>query len=385
MQNSFFESDELIAHSRTWVTVDLTNLKYNLTQIKNTLPNNTKIMAVVKANAYGHGDIRVAKIMLDNGVDFLAVSNIDEALSLRRSNDLSQDSYKILILGYTPIELVDVLYSNNIEQTIISFEYGKQLEDACKEKNIKLNTHIKIDTGMSRLGLEFNNLDEIVKTYQFENLQINGIYTHLSSADGIEKKFVDYTNLQKDRFDSLIKQLLNLNINVGLTHLQNSAGIITTKGDYDYARTGLILYGLSPMVTDEIKLKPVMSLKSVVAMVKEIDENTAVSYGMNYISDKPMKIATIPIGYADGYPRGLSNKGKVLIGGEFAPILGRVCMDQIIVDVTNINTKMGDIVTLIGQDGDNLITFNDIAKLVDTISYELVCLIGKRVPRESNS
>ncbi len=385
MNNGFFESSELIAHTRTWVTINLTNLKYNLTQIKNTLPSNTKIMAVVKADAYGHGDIRVAKVMLENQIDFLAVSNIDEALSLRRSDILQQYHFKILILGYTPPELVHLLHENDIEQTIISYEYAKLINKTCLDKNITLNTHIKIDTGMSRLGFDIDNFNEILQTYSFKNLQLNGIFTHLSSADSLEQKSVDYTKMQQDKFDNLIEKLSNFNIDIGLTHLQNSAGIITTNGNYNYARVGLCLYGLSPLSTNELNLKPAMSLKSVVAMVKEIDENTAISYGMNYITQKNMKIATIPIGYADGYPRALSNTGKVLINGEFADILGRVCMDQIMVDVTDINVKTGDIVTLVGQDGKNCITFDDIAKLIKTISYELVCLIGKRVPRESET
>lgn len=383
MQNGFFESNDLIAHSRTWAGINLDNLKYNLNQIKNILPTKTKIMAVVKADAYGHGDIRVSKVMLENGVDFLAVSNIDEALSLRKSEVLKEFNYKILILGYTPINLIDILSENDIEQTVISYEYANLLDKTCKEKNIKINTHIKLDTGMSRLGYSVDNFDELVKTFNLENLQVNGIYSHFSSADGLDSKYIDYTKLQKEKFDNTIKKLTNENINVGLTHIQNSAGIITVDGDYYYARVGLSLYGLEAIKTDKLNLKPVMSLKSVVAMVKEIDENTAISYGMHFISDKLMKVATIPIGYADGYPRALSNIGKVLINGEFAPILGRVCMDQIIVDVTSINTKMGDIVTLVGTDGDNKITFDEIAKSINTIPYELVCFVGKRVPRQT--
>lgn len=382
MENGFFESADLIAHSRTWAKINLDNLKHNLTQVKNILPTKTKLMAVVKADAYGHGDVRVSKVMLENGIDFLAVSNVDEALSLRRSDVLKEFDFKILILGYTPINVIDKLFENNIDQTIISYEYANLLNSACKDKNMKLNTHIKIDTGMSRLGYNVDDFDELVKTYNFDNLQVNGIFTHLSSADGVDCKHVDYTKLQQEKFDNLVEKLLNQNIKVGLAHLQNSAGVITVAGDYDYARVGLSLYGLEAIKSDKLDLKPVMQLKSVVAMVKEIDENTAISYGMHFISNKPMKVATIPIGYADGYPRALSNKGRVLINGKFASILGRVCMDQIIVDVTSIDTKMGDIVTLVGEDGDNILTFDEIAKLIDTISYELVCAMGKRVPRE---
>lgn len=390
MEKSFFELDQLTKHSRTWAMVNESYLTHNIEQIKAKLPDATKVMAVVKADGYGHGDVRVAKIMLVNGVDFLAVSNIDEALSLRNNNMLDLFDYEVLILGYTPVGYARVLYDNNIQQTIISSEYGELLNEECEKNDIKIKAHIKIDTGMSRVGINFDNVDEITSVYKMKNLQVKGVYTHLSSADGLDDGSVEYTKLQKDRFDTLINKISKLDVKIGLTHLQNSAGAMTinSDSDYDYARVGLLLYGISPIDVDKssdryVDVKPAMSLHSVVAMVKEIDSNIAVSYGRHFVSDKVMKIATIPIGYADGYPRAMSGKGKVLINGSFAPIVGNVCMDQIMVDVTNIDVKFGDLVTLVGRDGENAITWDDVAQLVGTIPYELVCLVGKRVPRET--
>lgn len=384
MEKSYFELRNLTAHSRTWATVDLGNLKHNLSQIRLALPDKTKVMAVVKADGYGHGDIRVARVLLENGVDFLAVSNIDEALSLRNSDELLGFSFEVLILGYTPLKFAKILSDNDIQQTLISLEYAKALQRICVKSDIKLRAHIKVDTGMSRLGVSDTSFEDVVAMYNLEGIEIAGIFTHLSSADGLDDGSIEFTKLQQDRFDVLIKKISkeDASIKIGKVHLQNSAGVITITNAYDYARIGLMLYGIAPMQSDRIELKPVMSLYSEVAMVKEIDKDVAISYGRHFVADKPMKVATIPVGYADGYPRGLSKKGRVLINGKFANILGNVCMDQIIVDVTEIDVKMGDVVTLIGSDGGNSIHIDDVAKLVGTISYELVCLVGKRVPRE---
>lgn len=386
MENSFFEPHELTSQSRTWATIDLSNLKHNIKEIQKYMPDKTKMMGVVKADAYGHGDVRVAKVLLSNGIDFLAVSNIDEALSLRKNENLNQQKYEILILGYTPVELSKLLNEYNIQQTIISYEYGEQLDEFCKNNEIKLKTQIKVDTGMTRLGLDINSVEDIVSIYKMGNIEVCGIFSHLSSADGLDVNSVEYTKLQQNQFEDLIKNISKENVKIGNIHLQNSAGVMSLDCEYDYARVGLLLYGISPISIEEkrtsMRLKPVMSIKSVVAMVRNIESDVAVSYGRHYVSEKPMKIATIPIGYADGYSRALSNKGKVLIRGEYASILGNVCMDQIMVDVTDIDVKMGDIVTLVGEDNGKSIYFDDIANLVNSIPYELVCLIGKRVPRE---
>lgn len=279
MSNSYFELSNLTEHARTWATIDLGNLKHNLEQIKSSLSGKTKVMAVVKADAYGHGDVRVAKVMLENGVDFLAVSNIDEALSLRKSTELQQYTYEILILGYTPIKFATVLVENNIQQTLISLEYGQQLQKACIKNKIKVKAHIKVDTGMSRLGVNSEDIDEVLAIYNFEEFEVKGIFTHLSSADGEDTASIEFTKLQQNRFDGLIKKISNTCdiLDVGLVHLQNSAGALTITSEYDYVRVGLMLYGIAPMKTDKVCLKPVMSLRSEVAMVKEIDKDVAVS------------------------------------------------------------------------------------------------------------
>ncbi|MEG2428898.1 MAG: alanine racemase [Oscillospiraceae bacterium] len=372
---------------RTWCVINLDNLHYNISQIKKQIDENKKIIAVIKADAYGHGDVEVSKALLHDGIDFFAVSSLEEALSLRNNGV----NCNILILGFTPVESVDFLAKYNIMQCVFSKEYAQNLNEACVKANCKVSVHLKIDTGMGRIGfIQNEKLDaskEIMKIIHLENLIFSGIFTHFSSADCLDIPSNEYTKLQTGRFNQVIEALAQKDIHFEFIHIQNSAGIaFSSKSDYanaTHARAGIILYGLAPSEEKlDFSIKPVMELKSVVSMIKEVEKGTCVSYGRNFISNSVTKIATIPIGYADGFPRLLSNKGEMLIKGKRAKIIGNICMDQLMLDVTNIpNIAVGDVVTVVGADADECITFDELAQKIGTINYELVCLIGRRVPR----
>lgn len=368
---------------KTWAEINLDNLYHNIKVIQNNMLNKTKIMAVVKADGYGHGDWIISKELNSIGIKYLAVSNLDEAISLRQHNILCD----ILILGFTPPSAFHYLQQYNITQTVFSLFYAQELSKYACLSNCSVNIHIKIDTGMGRLGLienMFSNcLDEVIKIYKLQNLNIAGIFSHFSSADLLDEESANFTITQKNRFAILLSQIKMNNIDIPLSHIENSAGLLKYHDDnFSYARAGIALYGVSPIQEYNINLKPLMSLKSVVAFIKIVHKGTSISYGRKFIADKDIKVATIPIGYADGYPRALSDKGFVLINGQIAPIIGTICMDQLMVDVTSINNiKSGDIVTLIGSDGKNIIRFEDISKLINCIPYETMCLVGKRVPR----
>lgn len=371
-------------YKRTWTEIDLDALHFNLNQIRGALPSETQVMAVVKADAYGHGDRMIAQMLEKDGVTAFAVSNINEAVSLRRHGIHG----KILILGYTPPEAATDLADYRISQTVFSSEYAQQLNDACKSSSVTVNCHIKLDTGMSRIGFCASDpeaaADEIAHVCELPNLHCCGLFSHFSSADTHDAASDAYTAMQEKRYIAVRKALAARGIRFTSCHLQNSAGIaFCAAHDYQYARAGIILYGCPPSAEPlPFLLKPVMSLYSIVSMVKEIPAGTSVSYNRTFTSEKPMRIATVPIGYADGYPRLLSNRGFMLLHGKRAPIIGNICMDQLMLDVSDIPDVMtSDTVTIVGRDGDETITFSDLASLCGTIHYELMCLIGKRVPR----
>lgn len=367
---------------RTWAVIDIDALKSNYAAIK-AHTRSKKIMAVVKADGYGHGDGMTALALERCGVDFFAVSNLDEALMLRKFS-VSSD---ILILGFTPVECASILYRNRITQTVFSLDYARLLNDECLKKGITLDVHIKLDTGMGRIGIvddSPNSVEDIVEIISLKGLNTEGIFSHLSSADCDDEASLAYTKAQIKRYTDMLKRLEEKSIHFSAVHLQNSAGLAFFNDlSFDYARAGIVLYGLAPShMSLPFKLTPVMSLKSVVSLVKTVPANTSISYGRTFCSDREMRIATIPIGYADGYPRLLSNKADVLIRGKRAKIIGNICMDQLMVDVSDIEgVQPLDEVTLVGQDGDSRITFDELAEMTGTINYELVCLIGKRVPR----
>lgn len=368
---------------RTWAEIHLDRLDHNVSALRAYLPPQTKLMGVVKADGYGHGDKFIAGELSRVGIDFFAVSNLAEALSLRRGGI----SGRILILGFTPPDQAAVIARERIVQTVFSPDYAEQLSRACVAADVDVCVHIKLDTGMNRIGLASETgqiVEQIQAICRLPRLIPEGIFSHLSSADEADEEGKRYTRLQLERYQRVLAELEAHNLHFSCRHLQNSAGIAFLPGlHYDYARAGIVLYGVAPSdVPLPFPLKPVMELKTVVSMVKEIPAGSAVSYGRRFVSEHPMRLATVPIGYADGYPRLLSNKGEMLVHGQRARVLGNICMDQLMLDVSGIEgVSMGDTVTVVGEDGGDRITFDELAAKIGTISYELMCLIGRRVPR----
>lgn len=345
------------------------------------------IFPVIKDDAYGIGAKILVKFYADNGATAFAVSNIDEAIKLR-SYGISND---ILILGYTPIEAVSDLSKYDISQAVFSAEYWKSLASVAENENVTIKVHVKIDTGMGRIGFVGCNYQEAKKSIaeinelaNLKSTKIEGVFTHFAVADSAKYEDIEYTREQVSSFNYIVDELLKT-ISIKFIHCCNSAGTALLESDAgNTVRPGIILYGISPDCSIEtgLDLKPVLSLKAAISMVKNIKKGTNLSYGRTFVAKKDMKVATVTMGYADGYPRCLSNKGRVLINGKYANIIGRICMDQFIVDVTDIDdVKLGDTAVLIGKSEDEEISIDEVAKLCDTISYEIVTGISQKVPR----
>lgn len=362
-----------IKDRRSWVEVSVSGVLNNYNICRSSLPANTDIMAVVKADAYGHGDKVVAKFLSDNGINNFAVSNIDEAIHIREAGAEGQ----ILILGYTPIDRAGDLVKHDITQALLSEEYAAELLVVSRE----IKCQFAIDTGMRRIGLNADDpisCEQIIRKYA---TNLAGLFTHLCVADTPEQD--EFTAKQIKLFEVVCDRVSDLNL--PYMHCMNSAGGLWHESKYSsLARLGIILYGLKPDYMNELPkgIEPVMSWKSVVSMVKTVKLGDTIGYGRTYTVEKPMTISTIPTGYADGYSRLLSNKGWVLIKGRKAPIVGRVCMDQMMVDVSDIpGVEIGTEVVLMGKSGDERITADDLAHIYGTIGYEIVCGINKRVER----
>lgn len=368
---------------RTWADINLDNIKHNYNLIKSRLNPETKFMAVVKADAYGHGAKVMALEFNKLGADWFAVSNIEEALQLREFGI----EKPILILGYTPPHHAKVLYENNISQALLDKNYAKELKNYAKANDVKVKVHVKIDTGMGRIGFyhhsfeDNSEIDEICDSLDNNYLIREGIFTHFATADFDNDENGEHTKKQYDLFMDCVDKLKQKGINFELLHCSNSAATLEyPQYHLDMVRPGIILYGLTPSSHfNKFDLKPAFALKSVISLIKSINGGDTISYGKTFVADKKMRVATIPVGYADGYCRSLSNKGYVVINGKKAKILGRVCMDQMIVDITDIdNVNIGDEVLLFGDDG---LSIDEFSELCGTINYETVCLVGKRVPR----
>jgi|AntRauTorckE6833_2_1112554.scaffolds.fasta_scaffold08254_3 alanine racemase len=362
-----------------WAEVNLDNIKFNLKQVKKNIPENTKIMAVVKADGYGHGVIPVAQAVLEAGADRLAVALPEEGKQLR------ENGFKlpIQILGEVLNNQIPILIENDLIPTISKIDTVERLNELAAKKDINKKIHVKIDTGMGRIGVFPDDaVDFIKKVNSFKNIDIEGIMTHFAKADEKDKS---YTYKQWERFKSVIDELKEVDIEIPIKQAANSATIIDLpEFALNMVRPGIMMYGLRPSheVDESFKLKPALSWKAKIVYLKEVPPGTGISYGATYITKKKAKIATIPMGYADGFSRLLSNKGEVLINGKRAPIRGRVCMDQFMVDITDIdNVNIGDEVVLIGKQGTEEITATEMADLIGTINYEITCDISKRVPR----
>ncbi|MGQ8875292.1 alanine racemase [Paenibacillus sp. TSA_86.1] len=366
---------------RSWAIVHLDHLEHNVRAIQASLPSSTRQMAVVKADAYGHGLLEVTGTLGKIGIQAFAVATIEEAIRIR--THLEYPVEEILILGRTPEERFDQLLQFKLTQTVFSEAYLEKIGQYAASQPVHMDVHIKVDTGMNRIGFSHNNIAEIEKVFAYRSLRVRGMFTHLAAADGLKMVDVDFTKRQIRRFDTCLQQLKGYDY--GRAHVQNSAGIMNySELNYDYVRPGVMLFGIpSGDVARTIPLKPVMELKSSITMVKKVKAGEAIGYGQAYVAKQDMMLATVAAGYADGYPRSLSGKGsRVLIQGQFATIVGRVCMDQMMVDVTRIKgVREGDVVTLVGEDGGNNIAMDTLSRLAGTINNELVCQISSRVPR----
>jgi alanine racemase len=374
---------------RLFAEIDLDAALNNLTELKTLIkPKKTDIMCVIKANGYGHDDTTLCKVLEEAGVRYFAVSNIDEAVKLRKGGCEGE----ILILGYTHPAHVQNLIEYNIIQTVTGLSHAESLAGGDPEKPLRI--HIKIDTGMGRLGIKLHDFDkamtEVIAISKLCGLVTEGIFTHLAAADSRVSDDLDFTAAQTECFFFLVDECERAGVRFIHRHCFNSAGgLIHYDPRSTLARFGIALYGLKPDIDMKmpVTLKPVMALRSHIVEVKKLYKGETVSYGRTFTANSDMKIAVVSVGYADGYPRGLSSYGNnpngfMLIHGKSANILGRVCMDQTVVDVTDIpEAAVGSLVTLIGSDGDLKITADDLAVMADTIGYEIVCGIGIRVPR----
>ena len=370
----------------TWSEVDLEALTYNIEEIRKKIKPQTQILAMVKADAYGHGAIEIVRKLLEtkkNGqisIAMLGVALIEEGIQLRQAGF---NNIPILILGSIyPFDNFNQVVQYNLTPTICSFEAAQFLSMIALSSNKKVKIHIEIDTGMGRIGISYSSAFSLIeKIKRLDALEIEGIYTHFPAVDTDP----DFTEKQIDNFNNLLKKLDAAKINIPLKHTANSAAILKYKiSHFNLVRPGLLIYGLIPFSTAlrYIEVKPVLKLKTKIVYLKKVSSRTSISYGRKFITTRESKIATIPIGYGDGYNRLLSNNGEVLIQGKKAPIIGRICMDMCMVDVTDIpDVEIGNEVVLIGQQGKENILAEEIAAKLGTISYEVVCMINKRVPR----
>lgn len=366
---------------RCYAEISLEAIGHNIREVKKRLPEGVKLLGVVKANAYGHGAVPVASY-LENQVDYFATATIEEAIELRENGI----SAPILILGYVSPSQYGDLVEYDITQTIDSYAQALALEKEAARQNRKAKAHLAVDTGMTRIGFQVteHDADEAAKIADLPHIELEGMFTHFSCADQEDKT---YCSMQMEKYDKMTALLAERGVTIPLRHICNSAGIMEFDDHrFEMVRSGIITYGIYP--SEEVKkerldLIPALSWKSHVIHVKEVGPGIGVSYGATYVTEKPMtRIATVSAGYADGYPRALSNQGCVLIHGKKAPIIGRICMDQMMVDVTDIpDVQVEDVVTLVGTDGDETITIEEIANPAARFNYEMLCDISSRVTR----
>ena len=368
--------------TRTWAEINLDNIAHNVREIRRIVGKHTEIMAVVKADAYGHGVLETVSTIIENGATRLAVSMLDEAIQLRKIGI----DVPILVLSHTNPKRVDEVIKYNITQAVYSHDMAEALSNEALRRGTRAKIHIKIDTGMTRVGFQpgYNAVKAVVEIQKLPGIIIEGIFSHFATAD---EKDSSYTMHQMELFESIITELNRIGILIPIRHISNSAAILQyPQFAMELVRPGIILYGIYPsdeVSKDTADLKPAMALKTSIAHIKWVDAGTSVSYGRKFTTSRKSLIATLPVGYADGYSRLLSGKSRVLVNGQFAPVIGSICMDQCMIDVTDIegDIKTGDEVVLLGRQGDREITARELAGYMGTIPYEVVCIIGKRVPR----
>lgn len=381
---SFISSSRFFRQGRAWIELDRSALQDNINALRSQLPKTCQLMPAIKADAYGHGAILMAKELNRMGIHSFCVASVMEGVDLRKHGIKGE----ILILGYTHPRQFYLLHRYRLIQTVIDYSYAVQLNQYGQNCRKKLRVHLGIDTGMHRLGERSENLEHIRRIYRMRHLKIEGIFTHLCTADTQNPKDQAFTKAQANAFYHTIAELKKQGFPCPKIHLQSSYGVINyPELTEDYARVGIALYGILSTEADTencpLPLKPVLSLKARISTVKKLYPGEATGYGLQFVAKQNMKIATLSIGYADGLPRSLSNGvGSVLINGHKAPIIGRICMDQTTVDVSHIpHVKAGDVAVLIGCSEDEVITAGDLAKQSGTITNEILSRMGGRLER----
>lgn len=363
---------------RTEAAIDLDAAEHNFNVTRAKLPENVKLLCVIKADAYGHGAVPLAKLF-EGRADFYGVACIEEAIELKKAGIKTP----VLILGAVPKEFYSDIVKYDIRVPIFNLKDAKALSAEAVKQSKTAPFHFCVDTGMSRIGFQVNkeSADACLEITKLPNIEAEGLFSHFATAD---EKDLSKAIAQRDKFKEFIKLLEERGINIPIKHINNSAGIMNFDEYFDMCRMGIILYGLYPShEVDEnlLKIKPVMEWRAHITHIKELEPGREISYGGTYKTGETRRIATIPVGYADGYPRCLSNKGKVLINGEFAPITGRVCMDQFMVDITGIDAKVGDTVVLVGKSGSKELSMEKVSESAYSFNYELPCRVARRVPR----
>ncbi|MCI9136282.1 MAG: serine racemase VanT catalytic subunit [Lachnospiraceae bacterium] len=364
---------------RAWIELDMEHLKHNTEQFRRLLPKDCALMPAVKANAYGHGAVPVSRALQEHGVKSFCVASAAEGIELREAGITGE----ILVLSYSHPEQFRDLLAYDLTQTVVDGNYAEELH----RDGRKFTVHVGVDTGMHRLGERWENIEEIVRIFQFSNLKVTGIYSHLCVSDGITQAERAYTLEQIHHFEHVAEELHRRGFHGFKCHLQGSYGILNySELCFDYARAGIALYGIlsgkSDWVNAAVDLKPVLSLKARVESVKMLYQGESAGYGLTYSAGKNRKIGILSIGYADGVPRNLSNCGYVLCKGKAAPIVGRICMDQMMVDFSGIEqVKAGDEAVLIGKSGELEIRAEDMAQWAGTISNEILSRMGERLER----
>ncbi len=372
---------------RTWAEINLDALQNNYEVIRRAVKPETEICWVVKADGYGHGAVFVARTLEELGARWFAVSNIEEAEQLRSGGVTGA----ILILGYTPPSMAEKLSQMNISQAVFSMDYARELAACAEQANVTVKVHVKVDTGMSRIGFLYQDsrrdkgsIDEIESVCRLEHLEHEGIFTHFAVADD-GAAGSGYTQKQFRCFLDAVEKLRQRGVTFRYRHSANSGAVCDYPETHlDMVRPGIIIYGLHPSgaIHSKLPLRPVMELKTVISMLKTVEPDTSVSYGRVFTANRRTKLATVPIGYADGYPRKLHDNADMLVCGKRARVVGRVCMDQLMLDVTDIDgVETGMTVTVFGKDGNEVISVDELAERNGTINYEMVCIVGKRVPR----
>lgn len=365
-----------------WVEINLNNLDFNIKNIKAKI-GHRELIGVIKADAYGHGSIKVAEVLRENGCKTFAVATLHEAITLRDAGAKEE----IIILGLTPSIYADTLVTYDLTPVVCDYENAAAIDAQARAAGKTIQGLIAVDTGMGRIGYLADEIDEAVqdikKSASLSNFKIKGMFSHMSTADAADKTF---SHLQEEKYNKFYKAVVSAGIDIPMRTLANSASIMELPTvHFDACRPGIILYGCYPsdeVDINKLAIKPVMSVKANIIHLKDVPEGFSVGYGRKFISERPSKIATLALGYADGYPRPYSQYAKVLVNGCVAPVAGNICMDQCMVDVTDVpDVKVGDEVIIMGSDGKNTISAEDIAKATGTISYEIVCAFGQRLPK----